>query len=326
MTDREIAPAALPIEEDAGDIGAPGGIVSRALALRRHLTRRSPAQQRAVLAVAGACFVVAAVVAVRNLPDGELDPAWVGLVTVGVLGPLVTVALNGAEFQVQGLLLGQVVGFARAVRISVIGTAANLLPIPGSALVRTQALATTGEGYLRATSSTLLVALVWLGAVAGLAALLYGVASSAWLAAVGLGVIAAALCGTGYVLVRRLAPRHGTPRVFSMLLAVELATAAVGAARFYLMIRYLGLDATAGQAIALTLAGVVASATGIFPAGIGIREALAGAISPLVGLSASVGVVAAAVDRVAGLAVLAVLTLVLVLTGGATISTQESTA
>lgn len=321
MTGADEEAVERPTAEDAGDIAAPGGLVARVFAARRHLTRRTPAQQRALLVVAGLVFVAAAAVALRNLPD-DLDPHWLGLVLVGTAGPLLTVALNGAEFVVQGSLLGRRTPFAEAVRISVLATAANLLPLPGSAIVRTQAL--SGEGYRRAAGSTIVVAVAWLGCTAGVAAVLYGAVGDAWAVTGALAAVAAGAIGGTWVFVRRAAPPAGTAPVFVRLLAVETATALVGAARFYLTIRVLGFDVTPGQAVALTLAGVVASATGIFPAGIGIREALAGAVSPLVGLSASVGVVAAAVDRVAGLVVLAVLTGILAVRGATVVSTRES--
>jgi hypothetical protein len=68
----------------------------------------------------------------------------------------------------------------------------------------------------------------------------------------------------------------------------------------------LDLDVSVGQAVALTLSGVIAAATGIFPAGLGIREAVAAGIASAVSLPAAVGFVATAADRIAGLLVLAV--------------------
>jgi hypothetical protein len=300
------------LDEDGADRAEPSGGLARLLRTRDRLASVSPARQRWLLAAAGVLFVVAAVAAAVNLPDDvDRDPDWLALAVVGVAGPLLTIVCNGGEFVVQGRLLGRRLHLGEAVRVSVLGTAANLLPLPGSILVRTQALAGR-DGYRRAAASTMVAAVAWIGATAALGAALTAFVDGAEALTATLAAAAAVLFVTTGMLVARLRPPSERLAVFGALLGVEAATAAVGAARFYLTIRFLGLDATAAQAIALTMSGVLASATGIFPAGIGIREAIAGAISPLVGLSASVGVVAAAVDRVFGLAVLAVVTATLV--------------
>jgi uncharacterized membrane protein YbhN (UPF0104 family) len=60
---------------------------------------------------------------------------------------------------------------------------------------------------------------------------------------------------------------------------------------------------------------VIATTLGFFPGGLGAAEALAAAFSPLVGLSASVGFVVSAVDRLismVGLAVIGVVAYVVV--------------
>ena len=79
------------------------------------------------------------------------------------------------------------------------------------------------------------------------------------------------------------------------------------------MIVALGVEVSGGQALALTVSGAIASAAGIFPAGLGLREAMSAGVAALVDLPASVGFVAASIDRVLGLVVLGIATLALLL-------------
>jgi hypothetical protein len=281
-------------------------------AARFRLASITGPRRQALLAIAVAVFLIAAAVAIKNFPHGATRHAhWWLFAVVGLAGPLTTILLNGAEFVVQARIVNVEVPLTEGMRISVLGTAANLLPVPGSAIVRTHALATSGGGYKRATKTTVTVAAAWIGTTALLAAIL-GISTGARRAAPPVGLVGIALLVAAYALVRRAHPVAGTGDVFRRLVAVEAATACVGAARFFAVLYALGIDVSAGQAMALALTSVVASAAGVFPAGIGIREALAGAVSAIVGLPAAAGVVAAAADRVAGLIVLAAVTALLV--------------
>jgi hypothetical protein len=306
-------PAASPIAEPGHDELGPGfaRLARFARALRPGST--SPRVQRALLGVALAAFAVMAAVAVRAFPDEpDPEPRWPLLLLVGIAGPLVTVLLNALEYVQQGRLVAKRIALPDALRVSVLGTAANLAPVPGSVLVRTNALVDEHTGVRAAASTTVTVGLAWLAAGALAAGVLQPFAdralAGAVLAAAGVGLFALV-----YVFVRRAVPAHAVSH-FGAIALVELATVAVGALRLAGFIAGLGLDVTAAQAVGLTLAGVVASATGIFPAGLGIREALVAAASPLLDVPAAVGLAAAAADRLAGLAVLAVLTVVILRT------------
>jgi uncharacterized protein (TIRG00374 family) len=90
------------------------------------------------------------------------------------------------------------------------------------------------------------------------------------------------------------------------LLAVEVARVVVLAVRFHLLLIALGTEPTWAQSAALTIAVVVSTAVAILPGGLGLREVSAAAIGPLVGLPASVSLVAVALDRLLSLAVLAI--------------------
>src|SRR5258708_34231260 len=87
------------------------------------------------------------------------------------------------------------------------------------------------------------------------------------------------------------------------IVGTEVCFVLVQASRLYRVLRGFGLHISLAQAVALALSGVLATALGIAPGGVGLREALAAGIGPLVGLPASASIVATAFDRIPDLAV-----------------------
>jgi hypothetical protein len=95
------------------------------------------------------------------------------------------------------------------------------------------------------------------------------------------------------------------------LLGVELASVVVGALRLMVIAAGIGQTIGFGQAAGLGLASIVAAAIGVFPGGLGLREALSAAFAPIVDLPASVGAVTSTFDRLLGLPVVIVTAMVL---------------
>jgi uncharacterized membrane protein YbhN (UPF0104 family) len=95
-------------------------------------------------------------------------------------------------------------------------------------------------------------------------------------------------------------------RAWWWILACEVGQVAVGTARLALAVAAIGSPVDLAQAVGLAVAPVAGSAIGILPGGLGVREAIAASIAALVDLPAAVGGAAAAVDRLLGLAVVAV--------------------
>lgn len=288
----------------------------------RWLTGRQPASagtERAVLAVAALLFVAAFVFGLRAVPEDLQLTVWplVGLALVAV--PLANVA-NGLEYATAARIGGHAVPVGEALEVSVLSSAANLLPLPGAALVRVRAMRRRGSSYRQALAVTALVGGAWLATSLVLAGGLLAaprpgeVDDVAALAVLGCGVTGVALAG---IAVRRLVPAGQAAVLAAGLLAAEALAVAVAALRYLLVLGALGLDVTLEQAVALSVASVLASALGFVPGGLGLREALAGVIAGLVGLPVATGVLAAAVDRLVGLPVLAALSAGIVARGGA---------
>jgi hypothetical protein len=302
-----------PEAEDLGP-SAPGGLVGRLL---RYRAAVAGVGERRLLLVAVVLFVVASAVGAAELPPVETSIRWPVLLLLPLLGVPATVATNAWEYRVTAGLVGHRIPLDDAARVSVLSTAANLLPIPGAVLVRSRALRQRGTGTGAALSITTAIGVAWVGMTAVLAGGLQLVVGEPGL---GAGVLVAGLVVLGLAGVLASRTRGvslGAGDVRTVLL-VEAVAVLVAAGRLQLALWGLGYSAGADQSLALSLAGSLGSAVGFLPAGLGVREVLAAGIGPIVGLPAAVGLVATAVDRLLGLVVLAAIAGVLVATGAGT--------
>lgn len=263
----------------------------------------SPARRTVLYAAAVTVFVVSTVAAWGALPEerAPVDPALIVLAALLVLpGALV----NAEEYRVSARIVGQQVAMPAALRVAVVAAAFNLLPVPGSVLVRTNALTRGGSTTGDAVRSTAAVGIAYIG----VALVAVGVVQAPGDAVSGvvLGAVGLAGLAVAGLMVRRMTGA-GARSHMARLVGVEAVSVLIKALRLFLVVRAVGFDPDAVQAVSLSMATVAASAIGIFPGGLGIREVLAGFISPAVGLPASVGLLGTSVDRIVGLATLSVL-------------------
>ncbi len=254
-------------------------------------------------------FVGSTAAAWQALPAGRPALDW-GLVAIAALLVVPGAAVNAEEYRLSARIVGQDVSVPAALRVSVIAAAFNLLPIPGSVLVRARALAKGGSSTTRAVSSTLAVGVVYLAVAVVIVAVVQAPGSPATATAalvVGLAMF------VGAALVTRRLADGPVGRVLARLVLVEALSVLVKAVRLHLVIEALGFEPSVVQATSLAMATVAASAIGIFPGGLGIRELLSALIAPAVDLPASVGLIGTSLERVIGLATLSVLSVAVLL-------------
>ncbi|QGG95856.1 lysylphosphatidylglycerol synthase domain-containing protein [Actinomarinicola tropica] len=285
---------------------APTGARGRALAALASLRRAAarPAVARPLVALTVVALAVGSVSAARSLPDG-VEVRWWLVVLVGAVGTPATVALNALEYRASARAVGVDETLGTAARVSIYGTAANLLPLPGGSLVRIDAIRRRGGSMRSATSITIAVGLLWLGASLVMAGGL-GATTTPGLAVVFLLAGVAPLVAAHLVMRRLGSP----PRAFVVIAAVQVAAVSVQALRFWLAAAAIDADLGPSQAFALGVSVTVAAAAGFLPGGLGIREAIAAALGPLIGLTASQTFLATLVDRIAGLAAVTVVAVV----------------
>jgi hypothetical protein len=266
-----------------------------------------PSLRRRVLYVASVLFLVGCAWSVARRPDLtttlRLAPA---LAQVLFAIPL-TVAANALEFRLTARMVEAEVSFGQALEVSILGSAANLLPIPGALLVRVAQLRAGGIGARRGTSANLVVGLMWIGVAfvyAGswlIASAQPGLGSAfvaSGLAALGCSVILGRSLGAGY-------------RLLAWTLANKVSIVLIESIRVFLCFRVLGVAATYSQSAVLVVSSVVGSAISLVPAGLGVREVVSAALAPLVGVAAPVAFLGAVVSRVLEVVVLVPLALLL---------------
>jgi uncharacterized membrane protein YbhN (UPF0104 family) len=244
-----------------------------------------------------AVFLVAFVPAVARYRHLHLHADPVLLLLVLLVAPPLVVAINAAEYSVVARVAGHRVKVREAVAVSIGGTIANLLPIPGSVVIRSTAIVSAGRGLRGTLQAVATVGGVWIGVTAtafGAAAAFNHAAVGAALLVSGLSITVACLA-----LLRRQVDDPGDARrLMIAAVAIEATTVVIDSVRLAIVLHAIGVNAGALDALALTAASVVTVAAGIFPAGLGLREALSAAFGAASGMSAAVSVTAAVVDRV----------------------------
>jgi uncharacterized membrane protein YbhN (UPF0104 family) len=270
--------------------------------------RKHPTSPWALVA-AMVLFVGSGVFAFRELPSIDAAPEWWILVLTGIGVPTIAV-LNSLEYHLMGKLVDHKVGAWDAMRVTVVASAANLLPIPGAAVVRMQGLRKGGARVSHALNATAVIGLGWLGMTAVIAGAVE-VTARPWftLAFVGSGV--ALLIGAWLLVARSRGAIYAT-RTLGRLAAIETGFVLVSGLKLFLTAHALHLHCSPAQGISLTSAAVVASAAGLLPGGLGLREALAAALAPAIGMPAAVGLVITAIDRIVSLVALAILATVVI--------------
>lgn len=273
----------------------------------------SPTGQRVTLLAASSAFVVGGVIAVRRT---DLDPQQFNfqpLILLVLLGIPATVALNALEYHVSARILGQSPPVSSSFRVTILATAANLLPIPGAALVKIEALQRRGARTNTAFSVTAFIGLTWLGM-----ALLFSSLATAAMderdASARFGIGAFAVLVVAFGLARTLVkPWSRAIRTLFGVMLLEGVAILITAGRLALAFSTLGEVVSIGSSVVIALSGVVAAAIGIFPGGLGLQEWLAAVLAPIVNVEPASAFLASALDRIVGGFVLGALAAILVI-------------
>jgi Lysylphosphatidylglycerol synthase TM region len=258
---------------------------------------KQPRVKRTILGLAVVFLMAGIAMSLERNPNVLSNLDWRPLALLMFVAVPVTLIINACTFLLTSRMVGRQFGMLKSIEICIISTAANLLPLPGGALVRIGALKAGGTSYGEGTKATLLVAGLW----AGVAFLFAGV----WMLRLGVGFVAVLFVAVGLAawlscFIYGVRQRRGTTLPILLSIAkVMLVT--VDALRIFLCLYALGLAPLFDQAAALAVAGVVGNAVSIIPAGLGVREAVSAGLGPLVGLDAAIAFLAASLNRLLGL-------------------------
>ncbi|MBL0923483.1 MAG: hypothetical protein IBJ12_03325 [Sphingomonadaceae bacterium] len=270
---------------------------------------RNPVTRRFVLLLAAAGFLAGIWISFRAQPDILTHVAFTPLILLIAVAIPVTLALNALEFLLSARLVGQKLPFRKSMEITLIGSVANMLPLPGGTMMRIASLKAEGASFAKSTSATLYVALIWCGI-----GLIY---SGSWLTVLGQHIGGMALvAGGGTILAVCISATYrilGDVKFTNMIVAAKIILVLVDAWRTYLSLLALGMMVSFGQASVLALSSLLGASFSIVPAGLGIREGAAALLGPVVGVSAASAFLATSLSRILGMAVTFPLALALAL-------------
>jgi hypothetical protein len=261
---------------------------------------RRPRPRRLQIIVGVVSVVVLAVgtaIAIGNVPTGE-ELEWWPIAVLVVLGTPWQLLILSSEISLIGRLADVRPQRRTCLRVAILGTSFNLLPIPGAALTRLDALLATGAEVGRATGAIVAVGMIWLAValwVAGVALIGTSWISALLLAAGGLAAIVT------ITVLRRYLP-HVHRADLGRVVLLESIFVLTHAARLSLALVAVGVARPIRAPLAMAASSAISSALGIAPGGLGIREGLATVMGDLAGIAASTALVAAVVDRAAALA------------------------
>ncbi|HEX5365471.1 MAG TPA: lysylphosphatidylglycerol synthase domain-containing protein [Acidimicrobiales bacterium] len=290
----------VPVTTSTTERPARGRAAATAVDLARRLRRAAgrPALRPWLLGATALVFGALVVVSFRALPANRTIRPGLLAVLVLVATPS-TLVLNALQYRTMAAALDHRIGLRSAMRVSIVATVVNYLPIPapGGIAVRTAALARRGSTVRSAVSINAITGVVWAGVaalVAGLA--LVGDDELAARGGVAAAVGAVAVAGSA-LLVRRTTARWR--RLFAELVATQAGLVVTSGIRVWLSLAAIGQPTSLGAALAISGSTVVAAMVGIAPAGLGLREAIAGGLAAGVGVPVASAVAASALDRVA---------------------------
>src|SRR5579862_9594237 len=162
-----------PPDDGFGETGDDAG--ARPSLLTRILRARDKPRSPWLMIVAVVLFLVFTVVAFRHLPHIDKPLRWELIVIAGlIVVPLITV-LNALEFRLMAHLAEHHPPMLEILQVTILGSAANLLPVPGAVVVRLANLRKAGVRVTRGLNLTAIIGLTWVGS----ACLLGGIAE-AW--------------------------------------------------------------------------------------------------------------------------------------------------
>ena len=261
-----------------------------------------PLWMRVVLGLAACGFILGIYLSYRAQPDILESLNWASLVLVTFVGVPIIMMLNILEFQTSAKLVGQRFSLVQAAEITIIGSVANMLPVPGGTMVRVAALKAGGATIKRGTSVTLLVSGLWVGIsfiYSGLWLLWLEItAFNLGLLLLGGGVAALVIC----VFLSLKVMNDGS--IIAKLTMLKIGLVVADATRIFGCLVALGEAASFAQASVLAVSGVLGAAVSIVPAGLGIREGAAALLAPIVSVSIASAYLAASLNRITGLLIM----------------------
>lgn len=225
----------------------------------------------------------------------DISPAQLRLAPLGIVALLMVPSLlySGLGLSLLARSAGTTIPVGRATVVGAYASLAELLPIPGGAIVRTGAVMKAGASLQRSSALVVVTAVLWI-ALAMIGAGLSLLAAAPHLAfpllilgGVSTLAISVWLWSTAGTAIAVATLLHRLAGIFLVGLRLQFAFAATHANAGFL------------ETLPFVLANILGSASSIAPAGIGISEALAALVATTTALPPETAFLAVGLDRLA---------------------------
>lgn len=214
-----------------------------------------------------------------------------------VIGAPIGMILNSVELHALSRLAGGPIRWRTSLEVTVYGSAANMLPLPGAVLTKVAAMKAHGVGYGKGSAMILLSYAIWGGLAfcysAGALWFLGQGQAAALFALLGCALLIG--CGAGFA-------QASAWRLIGIVALMRLISFPLEALRYVLAVAALGATVGFAQASVFIVASFLGSAVMLAPSGLGIGEAAVALLAPLVKIDPALGFMAAAAGRMVWMA------------------------
>lgn len=220
-----------------------------------------------------------------------------------VIGAPIGIALNSIELCAITRIAGAQMAWRTSLEITILTSAANMLPLPGAALARIAALKAHGVAIRRGSLMLIMSYAIWGGLAfvysSGALFLLGENVLAMWFALA--AAVLLSICVVGLA-------RYGAWKMVAIVALTRLVSLPLQTLRYMLAIAAIGGGAGFIQASVFVVASFIGSAVMLAPSGLGVGEGVVALVSPAASVQPAVGFIAAAIGRavwMAGLTVMA---------------------
>lgn len=266
--------------------------------IRKEIKR--PAVRLKMLTLAAALFVGGAWYSFRGLAISLTDLNGLPLLMLALMA-IPSLLYGGIGLVLLARSSQLSIPLSRATVIGADAYLAELLPLPGGAIVRTGALMNAGGGLKQSSALVILTAILWIAL--GMIGAGFALISTELRLALPLGLIGSILSSLIFVWLWRQA---GAVVALQTLVHRALGIALVG---LRLQFAFAALHVSAGfsETLPFVLAGLIGSASSIAPAGLGVGESLAALAALSTEFRPEVAFLAVGLDRMTSLLACALL-------------------
>ena len=238
------------------------------------------------------------------------DFRWEYLLIIFIIFMPPTIFINAIRYKLTSSLANNPVNLSTALNVSILSSAANILPLPGGVMVRLANLKAPHNTYSHSIMAIYSTSLLWLS--------LISIYTGGWLLYFDQYLFGYSLLipGLGIFLYSSFSINSisNSKLTLMMLIATEIGSIQIDVIRMFLAFAAIGASISYSQSSVFSITSVMGSIISIVPAGLGIRELFAASISVTVDVQPAHGYIAASINRIIGLAFILPISFILIRT------------